>query len=572
MNPDDAFERCLGLLHEAALDDTRWPAASALIDEACGAGGNALTVGEASGGEHRIHFSRLLYRGESRQDVVREYFGVHYPGDAGMRRLMDRPEGRPVHLPELWSEDERRTSPVYNEGWRLLGARDGLNAHFRDPDGLRLVWSLADPVGSEGWECARLRLIERLLPHVRQFVRVRQALAAAEALGAGPAGLLESGRIGAVQLDRGGRVLAANAPALEILRRGDGLVDEGGALCASLRSDRERLLRLLARALPDAWGEPPAGGSMTVRRASGHARLALHVMPVGDAAADFGGRRAASVTSAEPAPDTGLGQAACILLARPSSARSREHGSVVHGRGASPTPRPVIQVLAQVAHPATELQEHRPSRLHPVARQRLRRQTKYQGRLQRVQIIGLFRRSLLSRCSGRRDRSILGARVAFGLARVLRDLAEGDPVHWPFADRVPLTQAAQHLQRHPHANGVRFAPGEFAVVPAERRRYRHQGVRGALSQLVGQHREIAVDRIAVVRSGRPIPHRQVELERFADRHAACVARIRPARPLLGGRHHNNSAHDCTSCMPSGTQANRECRSGRLAFLPLSSSR
>ena len=57
-------------------------------------------------------------------------------------------------------------------------------------------------MGGDGWEPARLRLVERLLPHVRQFVRVRQALAAAEALGAGLAGLPDSGRIGAVQLDR----------------------------------------------------------------------------------------------------------------------------------------------------------------------------------------------------------------------------------------------------------------------------------------------------------------------------------------------------------------------------------
>ena len=71
MNLDDAFERCLESLYEAALDDARWPAASALIDEACGVGGNALTVGESSGGEDRIHFARLLYRGESRQDLAR---------------------------------------------------------------------------------------------------------------------------------------------------------------------------------------------------------------------------------------------------------------------------------------------------------------------------------------------------------------------------------------------------------------------------------------------------------------------------------------------------------------------
>ena len=295
MNPDEAFERCLESLYEAALDDARWPAASAMIDEACGIEGSSLVVGEGAGGEDRIHFARLLYRGESRQDLAREYFDVHYARDTGMRRLMDRPEGRLVHLPELYTEDERRTSPVYNEGYRRLGARNGLNVHFDDPDGLRLVWAIADPVGTGGWQSERLRLIERLLPHVRQFVRVRQALAAADALGAGLAGLPDSERIGAVRLDRGGRVAEANAPALGILRRGDGLMDRDGVLDAWLPADRSRLRRLVRRALPRWWGEAPVGGSMTVQRPSGRSRLALHVMPVGEAEADFGGRRVAAL-------------------------------------------------------------------------------------------------------------------------------------------------------------------------------------------------------------------------------------------------------------------------------------
>ena len=293
MNPDDAFERILASLYEAMLDDARWPATSALIDEACGMVGNALVVGERSGGEERIRFVRHLYRGETRQEVIREYFDVHFPQDAGMRRLMGRPEGRLVHLPDLYTEEELKRSPVYNEGWRRLEAQNGLNVHFDEADGLGLVWSTGDPVGRHGWESARLRLLERLLPHVRQYVRVRQALTAADALGAGLGGLLDNDRIGVVELDRGGRVLAANAPALEILRSGDGLLDRDGALDASLPGDRSRLRRLLRRALPDLWGAAPGGGSMTVQRPSGRSRLGLHVSPVGAGAADFGGRRVA---------------------------------------------------------------------------------------------------------------------------------------------------------------------------------------------------------------------------------------------------------------------------------------
>ena len=288
MNPDDAFERILAALHEAALDDTRWPAAAALIEEAVGTGGSALSVGEGYDGDARVHFARYLYRGERHPDRVRAYFDVYHAQDEGIHRVRRLPHGKLVHAPELYTEDELKTSPAYNEGLRGLGNRNGLTARFDGPDGLRIVWGAGDPVGSGGYESAQLRLIGRLLPHVHRAVAIRQALAAADALGSGLESLLHNERIGVVQLDRDGRVLAANRPAIEILRRGDGLIDRDGVLDAWLPADRSRLQRLLGRALPDLWGAAPAGGSMTVQRSSGRLRLALHVSPVGDAEADFG--------------------------------------------------------------------------------------------------------------------------------------------------------------------------------------------------------------------------------------------------------------------------------------------
>ena len=294
MNPDDAYERCLAALYEAALDDARWPAASALIEESVGAHGSTLSVGEGFGDDVRLHFARFLSRGESRGDVAREYFQVYHPHDEGLPRLRLRPHGQLVHVPDLYTEDELKSSPVYNEGLRGWGSHEGLDVRFDGPDGQRIVWTLSNPVGGD-WQSAQLRLLEHLLPHIHRSVLIRQALAAADALGSGLKGLLDSERIGVVQLDRGGRVLAANAPALEILRRGDGLLDRDGALDAVLPADRSRLRRLLARALPEMWGEAPGGGSMTVQRPSGRSRLALHVSPVGDGRADFGGRRVAAL-------------------------------------------------------------------------------------------------------------------------------------------------------------------------------------------------------------------------------------------------------------------------------------
>ncbi len=324
MNPDDAFERIVGLLYEAALDDALWPAAATLFEEAIGASGSILAVSEGSGDDARLHFARYLYRGESHPEPVREYFHVYHAQDEGIQRVRQLPHGRLTHGPELYTEDERKTSAAFNEGLPLLGCRNGLAARFDGPDGLRIILGTGDPVGGDGWESARLRLHEQLLPHVHRSVVIRQALAAADALGSGLAGLLDSARIGVVQLDRDGRVLAANGPALDILRRGDGLIDRDGVLDAWLPADRSRLQRLLARALPDLWGEAPGGGSMTVQRASGRARLALHVSPVGDPAADFGGRRvAALVLMVDPArrPRIDARRVAVTLGLTPSEGR-----------------------------------------------------------------------------------------------------------------------------------------------------------------------------------------------------------------------------------------------------------
>ena len=336
MNPDDAFERILARLHEASLDDARWSAATGTIEDALHASGNGLSVVEGGDDDVRIHFARFLRRGDNYRDLMREYFTVYHPHDEAMPRARRLPHARLVHVRELYTEDELKTSVAYNEGLALLGSQNSLYAQMRGPDSLRIVWAISDPDRSRVWESAQLRLMESLLPHIHRSVVIRQALAAADALGAGLAGLLDNDRIGVVQLDRGGRVLEANAPALEILRRGDGLVDRDGSLDAVLPADRSRLQRLLGRALPDLLGEAPSGGSMSVQRPSGRSRLGLHVMPVGDAAADFGGRRvAALVLVVDPARRSRINAQRVAVTLGLTPSEGRMAASLAEGRKVS---------------------------------------------------------------------------------------------------------------------------------------------------------------------------------------------------------------------------------------------
>ena len=141
------------------------------------------------------------------------------------------------------------------------------------------VNAVGDLVVGDGWSGEQVESLRRLLPHIRHFVRIRQTLADAEAIETSLAGLLDNIRVGVLQLDRRGRVMAANDRARDILRRDDGLTDRDGLLQAVLPAEDTRLQRLLARALPFPGGAR-AGGSMVVSRAHALQRLIVHVSPV----------------------------------------------------------------------------------------------------------------------------------------------------------------------------------------------------------------------------------------------------------------------------------------------------
>ena len=173
MSRGDLFERILCALQEAALDDAHWPAASALIDEACGSKGNMLASGD--GGLHdgpEVFFARYCYRGQRHHDLEREYFEVYHRLDERIPHLRRLPDSRIVHVGELYTDEEKKHSPAYNELLPISDTGNCLHARLDGPNGSRIVFTVADPVDDAGWSSERTGTIGRLLPHLRQFVRV----------------------------------------------------------------------------------------------------------------------------------------------------------------------------------------------------------------------------------------------------------------------------------------------------------------------------------------------------------------------------------------------------------------
>ena len=300
MSAQDAFERILVSLHEAALNDTQWPVTSALIDEACDITGNGLVIGEGPKDAIQAHFVGFYYRGERREDLEREYLEAYRPIDERIPRAWQLPDSHLVHITELYTDEELKTSPTYNELMAWGNAQDSLNIRLDGLDGSSIGWSLQNPVTPGGWGSSQLALIRGLLPHIRQFVRVRQALVKAEALDMSETGLFDNSRLGVIYLNRRGQIMKANDRAHDLLRCGDGICDRDGELRARVPADRARFGQLLASALPTSKA-PAVSGSMRLRRSSTLLPFVVHIRPLGGRQPDYGAWRvAAQVLIVEP--------------------------------------------------------------------------------------------------------------------------------------------------------------------------------------------------------------------------------------------------------------------------------
>ena len=134
MSNQDAYERIMASLYDAMLNDVHWPATSALIDEACGLTSNTLLVGEGPKGDIRVLPVGLYYRGQRREDLERDYVENYHPIDERVPRFRQLPDSLLVHITDLYTAEELKTSPTYNEISLRSHYQDGLNVRLDGPD------------------------------------------------------------------------------------------------------------------------------------------------------------------------------------------------------------------------------------------------------------------------------------------------------------------------------------------------------------------------------------------------------------------------------------------------------
>ena len=151
-----------------------------------------------------VCFWRVCFGKERHADLEREFIEDHWLVDERVPRVRRLGDGVLVPTSDLYTPEERETSPTYTE---LMGKNDmqkGLHARLDVPDGLQIVWALGDSTDTRGWSTTQTATIEKLMPHLRHFAAVRQVLADAKALNKSLVQLLDDRRTCVVQLDRTG--------------------------------------------------------------------------------------------------------------------------------------------------------------------------------------------------------------------------------------------------------------------------------------------------------------------------------------------------------------------------------
>ena len=291
MTDQDLLHRVVERLHEAALGDVDWTAPASIVNRVVRTSANNIAVGYGpSRAEMEFRFARSCFGSQRRRDVEERYLTHFVHVDEAIPRILRLPDGQLTPTGELYTEREKKTSPVYNGSRRI---QNGLYVRLDGPDGSHIAWGIADSTApGTGWSATQTEMIRYLVPHVRQYATVRGVLEDARALGSSLAGLLDNGRCGVIQLDRRARIVAASDRARELLKQRGGLSDRDGFLAASSPRDNDILQRLLAGALAP-FGVPPEADSVAIRRPAARTRLVLHITPVTGRAWDVRAQRVA---------------------------------------------------------------------------------------------------------------------------------------------------------------------------------------------------------------------------------------------------------------------------------------
>ena len=191
------------------------------------------------------------------------------------------PDGKVMTLGERVPPERLRETEFYRHHLAPVGAEHVLGADVRVPSGIVGAIRLSRTAAQGEFTLAERRLLQGLLPHLRQAVELFSRLDRMGSVRSVYGEALDLLALGVLVLDRTSRVLESNEVGDAILAEEDGLALAGDVLVAADPTTGGRLRRAVETMANAASQEaaPPLADALKVERPSGRPALGLVIRP-----------------------------------------------------------------------------------------------------------------------------------------------------------------------------------------------------------------------------------------------------------------------------------------------------
>jgi DNA-binding CsgD family transcriptional regulator len=188
------------------------------------------------------------------------------------------PEGKVVTLYEYVGEAALKNTTYYKEWVETMDGSHVLGVDLRMSGGYEARLRLTRAPGGEPFDREETRLVEEIVPHLRQAIELYQRLETSRSEQAVMIGAIEQFAVGTVILDHHLKVLKMNEVAASILADGDGIKLVGGRVALS-NPARDAEFRKRLKEAVSASGT--SGRSVFLaERPSGHRDIGIVMQPV----------------------------------------------------------------------------------------------------------------------------------------------------------------------------------------------------------------------------------------------------------------------------------------------------
>lgn len=277
------FDDIIASIYDAALDPALWQQCYDSIRALVGAETMLTTLQDPQAGDASLLASNLDPR------FLQKYAEGWWAKDAWMLGALNHRRGKAYVVTDIVSDAEWMRSEIYNDLVRPFGSTRFCLGAIVEVDRRRGVMGFHRLSGSSNFADRDRRVLQRLVPHIRQSLRLSHRLGEHDTRKSAAVAALDSLSHGVLLVTRDARVVHANRAGDEIARAEDGLsIGPRGTLVASRSGQTNSLHGLIARCALAA-----RGGALSLERPSARRALEVIVAPLPERVRDANAQGAA---------------------------------------------------------------------------------------------------------------------------------------------------------------------------------------------------------------------------------------------------------------------------------------